>query len=164
MSLIANLYGRLGGDPVARTIKSGKDMTRVQVAVAVARGGPAAAPTADCRPGARPAPGCPFARGELRVRPSRTHREVFPATDARPGAGRAEDRHPDRPRPGGSDPAAESLEEVRPSRRRLAAPGGGPQWPTRRSGRRGGWPGQNPRGLPRNRALGPGIRTQENRR
>ena len=35
MSLIANLYGRLGGDPVARTTKSGKDMTTVQVAVDV---------------------------------------------------------------------------------------------------------------------------------
>ena len=35
MSLIANLYGRLGGDPVARTTKSGKDMTTVHVAVDV---------------------------------------------------------------------------------------------------------------------------------
>jgi single-stranded DNA-binding protein len=35
MSLIANLYGRLGGDPVTRTTKSGKDMTTVHVAVDV---------------------------------------------------------------------------------------------------------------------------------
>ena len=35
MSLIANLYGRLGGEPVARTTKNGKEMTTVQVAVDV---------------------------------------------------------------------------------------------------------------------------------
>ncbi|WP_295438805.1 single-stranded DNA-binding protein [uncultured Thiodictyon sp.] len=34
--LIANIYGRLGADPVARTTKAGKDMATVSVAVDVA--------------------------------------------------------------------------------------------------------------------------------